>query len=239
MPAESNANDQTERISEFSSEIEINLDGSMHVSEHIVYDFGTNQRHGIYRFIPKTKSATSDDLLDYELLSITNESSGSYIYEDKSTNYDFNLRIGDPDIYVTGENIYIIEYEVSGALTYYSDHDELYWNVTGTEWQVPIDAASTTITLPDEIDIEDVEYTCYTGASGSNRKDCDFQIVDKNTITIASHNSFNAYEGLTIVVGFTPDIIDYIDPEPMTPPQNALSGPIARLLSFLLFILGL
>jgi len=49
---------------------------------------------------------------------------------------------------VTGVHSYVISYRVGGALTYFSDHDELYWNVTGNEWDVPINYVNSEITLP-------------------------------------------------------------------------------------------
>ena len=32
-----------------------------------------------------------------------------------------------------------ITYSVKNAIRWFDDHDELYWNVTGNDWPVPID----------------------------------------------------------------------------------------------------
>ena len=41
-----------------------------------------------------------------------------------------------------------LHYRVSNGLKFFEDHDELYWNVTGDEWDVPIENASAQIFLP-------------------------------------------------------------------------------------------
>jgi len=46
------------------------------------------------------------------------------------------------------ERSVVLHYRVRNGLRFFEDHDELYWNVTGTEWTVPIEAASAHIVLP-------------------------------------------------------------------------------------------
>ena len=41
-----------EHIKNFDSQITINKDGTIDVKESIIYDFGSLERHGIYRDIP-------------------------------------------------------------------------------------------------------------------------------------------------------------------------------------------
>ena len=41
-----------------------------------------------------------------------------------------------------------IEYAVSDALRFFDEHDEFYWNVTGDEWDVPIESAALTSFFP-------------------------------------------------------------------------------------------
>jgi hypothetical protein len=42
----------------------------------------------------------------------------------------------------------VFRYRVRNALRFFEDHDELYWNVTGDEWDVPIERATARISLP-------------------------------------------------------------------------------------------
>ncbi len=41
-----------------------------------------------------------------------------------------------------------LHYQVRNGLKFFEDHDELYWNVTGDEWDVPVGDASAQILLP-------------------------------------------------------------------------------------------
>ncbi len=36
-------------------------------------------------------------------------------------------------------------------IRFFEDHDELYWNVTGNEWENPIDLVTARIELPDGV----------------------------------------------------------------------------------------
>jgi len=118
-----------EHIKTFQSEIIINKDGTIDVKESIVYDFSTLNKHGIYRDIPFIK--TNQDGKKFELgldnVSVVDENGRSYKFVKSWIDEKIlRLKIGDANRYVTGEHQYIISYKVSGALTYYSDHDELY-----------------------------------------------------------------------------------------------------------------
>ncbi len=41
-----------------------------------------------------------------------------------------------------------ITYRTNRQLGFFDDHDELYWNVTGNHWSLPIDSVSARVTLP-------------------------------------------------------------------------------------------
>jgi hypothetical protein len=61
---------------------------------------------------------------------------GEYTLEDVDNT--LRIRIGDPDRTITGQHDYRIVYRVQGALNGFADHDELYWNAIGADWEVPI-----------------------------------------------------------------------------------------------------
>jgi len=58
---------------------------------------------------------------------------------------NFSIRIGDADRIVRGKQAYRINYTVRGALNPFADHDELFWNVNGGEWDVPMRAVTATV----------------------------------------------------------------------------------------------
>jgi hypothetical protein len=50
---------------------------------------------------------------------------------------------------VTGRQTYQLVYHVArGAVRFFPEHDECYWNLTGNEWAVPIRRVGAEIRLP-------------------------------------------------------------------------------------------
>ena len=166
-----------EHIKSFASEIYVNQDGTIDIKEIINYDFDSLQKHGIYRDINfiKTNQDGKKYKLEFSSFSVVDEKGNGYQFSTSNINEkNIRLKIGDADKLITGIHNYIISYKVAGALTYFSDHDELYWNVTGNEWKVPIASTTSQVVWPQEIKKEDVKTTCYTGVSGSKTSDCSY-----------------------------------------------------------------
>lgn len=208
---------RAEEIMMFRSAYDIRTDGTVGVTETIVYDFGTEQRRGIIREIPRTKTNTEGKQfrLDFTKISVTNEQGTQYTVQQTTDDTVLKLRIGDPDVYITGSHTYVISYVVSGALTYFSDHDELYWNATGNGWNVPVKQAISTVTLPQVVDPPALRLQCFTGPSGSTATDC-LTTHDGQTVTITSNSVLSTNEGMTFVVGFPKDIAAVLEPVPVT-----------------------
>lgn len=216
---------QGEQIQNFTSRITISKDGTIDVEETILYDFADQKRHGIIREIPKTKfnREGKEFILNFKLLSVTEANGRSLTFRNESTKKNFIVRIGDADIYVTGQQSYVIHYRVEGALTYFSDHDELYWNVTGNEWSVPIERAEAVVSFPRAVDLSEIKYTGYTGKRGSREQNIHFQ-TEGRELTAAAAERLPAYQGLTLAVEFPPDIVEYLPPEEMKDFIDTLAG---------------
>jgi uncharacterized membrane protein len=201
-----------EEIKSFYSEIFISKDGSVSVQEDIEYDFEGELRHGIFREIPyKYQIGVKNDNLRMNVAKVTDFNDAPYKYKVSHENGRVEVRIGDPDKEITGVHGYRIQYIVDGAITFFKDHDELYWNVTGNEWKIPIEKASAKVYF-DGGTPQGVRATCYTGVYGYKGSDCAFNI----TPNAVEFNVFGAEdspkdlrpgEGLTIVVGLPKGII--------------------------------
>ncbi|MCL4364643.1 DUF2207 domain-containing protein [Patescibacteria group bacterium] len=207
---------RAEEIKNFNSQISVNKNGTISVKETIVYDFGDVYRHGIYRTLPfvKTNQDGKQYRLDYSGFNVNDESSSPYQFQETTSGNDISLKIGDPAVTITGVHTYVIVYQVAGALTYFSDHDELYWNVTGNGWNIPIDSTSAEISLP--TDTEGVRGACYTGVLGSKDSNCSFS-YRLGTEKIMANSVLPANEGLTAVVGFPKNIVSVLEAKPYTP----------------------
>lgn len=224
-----------EHIKSFDWNTIINKDGTIDVKETIVYDFGDRERHGIFRKIPiiKTNKERKKFRLDFSNFSITDENTTMYRYTVVMNSEGLTLKIGDADKTVAGVHTYIISYTVSGALTYFSDHDELYWNVTGNKWDVPIEKYTSEVYFADNIAPNDIKASCFTGSGGSNESDCESSVENKIVI-FKSINKLSAYHGFTLVVSFPKNHVAVLEPKPVILFFDTIVGKIAIFIFFVL-----
>lgn len=193
-----------ESIENFHTDIRIDENSQIRVTETIAYDFGSEQRHGIYRNIPvKYKVRGGNYNLRLTDISVTDPNGRAYRFIPSKSGQDIVIKVGDPYAYVTGKVTYVLGYTVTRAINFFDDYDELYWNATGDEWNVPIDSASATVHYP-QIS-EDPQADCFAGTFGTTEK-CDGTKVSR-TETTFSQSTLTPGEGLTIVVGLPKEVI--------------------------------
>ena len=202
-----------EKINSFKSDITVQKNADVLVTETVIYDFGNAEKHGIFRDIPIVYENEEGKKfkIDFQILSIKDEQGIAYQYQQSKKGENFSIKIGDPDKYVTGEKTYIISYKISRVITYFSDHDELYWNVTGNKWQMPIVSAQALVTLPEE-NLETVDAICYTGQLESKENKCLSRLRVPNQVFFSNTEPLSSYEGLTIAVSFPKNIVAYVEP---------------------------
>ncbi|MCK9393514.1 MAG: DUF2207 domain-containing protein [Candidatus Paceibacterota bacterium] len=191
---------RAEEITNYQVNIQVNQDATVNIKESILYDFGDEQRHGILRNIPyQYKNSAGNFNLRYENISVKDENNNDYIFSESFEGDDYSLKIGDEDVLVTGQKNYIISYTVRRAIGYFSDHDELYWNAIGNEWEVPIKKALITM---DGFGITNVK--CFYGNYG-DQTECNV-LQMKNTYQSTSEN-LNTGAGITIAMSFNKGVI--------------------------------
>ena len=190
-------------IERFEATIDVGADGSIAVEEVIVPRF-TGSWNGIFRSIPiqyKTPQGLNYTLrLDVE--SITDENGSPLEYESSRERHYRKLKIWVPGA-VDATRTVRIRYRVDNGLRFFEEHDELYWNVTGDEWEVPIEAASANIRLPD--DVSGVRATAFRGAYGSTEQAS--ATIGPDGVQILAAGGLSFREGLTAVVGWNPGIV--------------------------------
>ena len=184
-----------EVIHDYTVEIRVLSDGDVRIRETIEYDFGTSRHHGIFRTIPSRyhRDSVYDRVYRIEDVSVTASGapSNTEVSQEGSSTV---IRIGDPDVEISGRHTYTIAYRVAGALNAFTDHDELYWNAIGDEWKVPIERAEVTVHAPTDIR----RVTCFQGYTGSTEP-CTAEQKGP-TATLSAGRALQAYEGLSIVV---------------------------------------
>ncbi len=197
----------------FTSDITINADGSFDVIETIEVNFA-EERHGIYRAIPTryTVDEATDRLIGVSEVSVT-DALGNDVEALITDDGWLNIRIGSPDVTVIGAQTYVISYQVDGALLRFDTFDELYWNVTGSEWDAPPTQVTARIHLPDALAVAGAELMpyCYTGSYASTASDCLIDLQPQ-LITMTTENNF-----LTVALGWPQGTIGYQEPEFVAP----------------------
>jgi len=200
-------------IKSFDQTVEIQENGTFHVTEKIVADFSGDPHHGIFRDIPinYTDKYGNPYNLRFKLLSVTDENGKPQPIASQGKNWEgdwdqYQIKIGDADVYLNKVTTYVITYEISRAVGYFDDHDEIYWNLF-TQWDVPVVASSAKVILPKDSAETDQKVACYTGAYYSTTSECTAEITDAKTYNFKSLRELGAGEGFTIVAGFSKGIV--------------------------------
>lgn len=187
-----------EQITSFVSDIKLETDGSALITETITYDFGDQYKHGIYRKIlekhPQPASFWyKQRYIDYELLSVKRDGK---IEPYTLPPYDgLSIKIGDPNATITGEHVYQITYKARGILAQYPEGVELYWNVNGIEWEVPILKITTIVRTDNNVKLLP-NFDCYAGDKGS-LVSCSDKVIDGIKTTF---NQNTLYPGQQLTV---------------------------------------
>ena len=218
--AQLHAQDTGWTITSFNSTYTVRPDRTIDVVETIVVDFGPLERHGIYRDIPvRYRKVVAPGLplsagkmdVDLHVLSVT-DASGRKLPTKITRGNDVRIRIGDADEMVTGKQSYVIHYKLGSGLGFFEDHDELYWQVTGTEWPVPILHAAASVTIASATAAAATDTTgwsawCYAGwAESSSNERCTAAFAGAGEYRFES-GRLEPGEGLTLVAAFPKGII--------------------------------
>ncbi len=209
-----------EQITAYDSDVTIEPAGTLLVRETIDYDFASTPKHGILREIPVRTSDSGKDGYDrvypIDVVSVRGSPGTPDEYTTDEQGDDLVVKVGDPDRTITGQHRYEITYRVRGALNGFADHDELVWNAVGTEWTVPIAAASATVHAPGPIQA----VRCAQGPLGSFLP-CTTATADGSTASFAA-DRLGVFQGMTVSVAF---------PKGLVPPPRSVYDERFRLAS--------
>lgn len=195
----------SERILSFHSDIKVETDGSMTVTETIrVVAAGIHIKHGIYRDFPTRYHTPFGNNMNvgFQILSILRDGQPEEYHTQYQTN-GIRIYIGRKTTYVPpGEHTYTLTYATNRQLGFFKDHDELYWNVTGNGWVFLIDKASASVELPPSARDRIIEVDALTGLQGAKRKDFQSRRDSASRILFQTTHPLRAREGLTILISW-------------------------------------
>lgn len=198
----------SEYISSFHSEIKINTDASMNVTETIgVHAAGINIKHGIYRSFPTRYGAGYRHFVSFDVERILLDGRNVEYRTERGAN-GVHIYIGSKDSYVRpGRHTYTITYRTNRQLGLFDTHDELYWNVTGQDWRFPMNSVTAQVTLPESIPADKLKAAAYVGYSGSSTQTESGYTIGNGRVNFRVNRALRPREGFTIVVGWPKGII--------------------------------
>lgn len=230
-----------ERITSFSSDITINKDASITVTETITAVVrGDKIKRGIYRDIPTVLSGASGlrRATPLDILEVSRNGQPSAYHTERQSDAAGTIRIyfGEKSAFLPqGSHTFEITYRSYGQLRYFATHDELYWNVTGNAWEFIIEEANCTVRLPDGSRL--VQHAAYTGLKGALGRDYLTDLDRPRHPRFMTSRPLPPLHGLTIAVAWPKGHI----PEPTTGQKavflfRANASTVTGLCGFLLLL---
>jgi uncharacterized membrane protein YgcG len=191
-----------ERILHFASEIVVDRDGTLTVTETIrVRAEGNQIKRGIFRDIPLTAESASGRIyqVGFELLSVQQDGEPAPHFT-RRNGAGMRIYVGEESVFLQpGVYTYTIRYRTDRQIRFFDDHDEVYWNATGNEWNFAIDEAVARVVLPDGVKATD--WTAYTGPFGETWQNYTTEAAGGGSEVVFTTTQRLWYqEGLTVVV---------------------------------------
>ncbi|MDQ3673510.1 MAG: DUF2207 domain-containing protein, partial [Gemmatimonadota bacterium] len=204
---EASAQDRFIRIRDFGARLIVNADGSLDVTEHLIIGF-SGQWNGIVRDLSLRHNTAQGraERLDVDVISITDGAGQPLRVEEerRESGWTRSLSIWVPGASDVDREV-VIRYRVASAIRFFyanseaGELDELYWNVTGNAWTMPIDKAHARVVLP--AGVTPTQTAVYTGVGGSVATDASVQ-KSANEVEFTLGRGLAPYEGMTVGVGW-------------------------------------
>src|SRR5437763_758303 len=184
-------------IERFDAAIRVDPSGDLHVAESITARF-SGSWNGIIRAIPVEYRTPQgfNWTLGLSLESVTGADQQPLKVETTREGHYLKYKIWIPGAQ-DATRTFELRYRARNGLRFFENHDELYWNVTGDEWDVPIEAASARIILPEGT--SNIRANAFTGAYGSRAQDADTDVAG-NGVEVRTRAPLRLHEGITVAV---------------------------------------
>jgi len=222
-------------ISDYTIRVRLTPEGKFAAEETITVLF-YQPRRGIYRNIPTRWQGDSiSHRFQFNNIQVKN-----FPYKVSRENNLLTIRIGSPSSFVEGTQTYIISYEISNPILVFTNKQNhqawqaLYWNLIGTDWDVPIRKASF------EIRIEkpwQPSFTFFAGRQGSTETNRIVASYDSTSQTIFGRlvGELAPNEAVTILCSFPDGFWDISQQQSFWDKY----GFMITLIASILYVLGL
>jgi uncharacterized membrane protein YgcG len=197
-----------ERIERFISEVDVQRNGDLIVTESIqIRAEGQQIKRGILRDFPTSYRRADGSRVEvgFEIQFVTLDGSHENYVTERMAN-GVRVRIGSSGRTIsTGSHLYVIKYRTTRQIGFFERYDELYWNATGTGWTFPIDMAEARIHLPDKAPI--LQNAIYTGPQGARGRDATVVQLEPGYIVFRTTRPLPVANGLTVAAGWLKGVV--------------------------------
>ncbi|MBT8337773.1 MAG: DUF2207 domain-containing protein [Gemmatimonadetes bacterium] len=189
---------------EFNATLTVEEGGGLEVVEALRFRFDGSW-NGVFRSIPveMEDSRGLRDRIRLDIRSIVDGAGNRLEHEISREGRNRKIKIWVPDAMDREETV-SIRYGVRNGLRFFENHDELYWNVTGNEWEIPIRRAVARVVLPPGTTGRRTSF--FTGAYGSVQSEGAVTEIEEGFLFETADLGFR--EGLSVVVGWDPGVVE-------------------------------
>lgn len=236
-PTAARADDDTPsdwRIARYDATARFDRAGLATITVNFDFDFAATPGHGPFLTLVERQRVEGNPdvwrLVDVNLGQVTSSTGAPTDVETTHEDGSLVIRIGDPDVEVSGVQSYSVTYTARGLIApnqAASGMDEVNWNVIGLGWQVPLADVTATVTGPTNIH----EAKCWWGSSYTD------PCTAEATAATATyrHTGLAPGEGLQAVAGFPAGTFTDAEPVyakryhlgnliPLTPVSGTIAG---------------
>lgn len=190
-------------IRQMDARIIVTRAGDVNVTERFVVQFNGSW-NGMYRSIPVEYEgpAGMNYTLRLQVESVTDGDGTPLRYEIERAGRNRRVKMWVPDARDAARTI-VLTYSADNALRFFEEHDELYWNVTGADWDYPIQAVTAEVVLPEQV--TGVRMTSFEGEHGSTTA----AVAERNgsIITVRGTEPLGFRRDLTLAIAWNPGVI--------------------------------
>ncbi|GAA1846381.1 DUF2207 domain-containing protein [Microlunatus capsulatus] len=198
-------------------------DGTIDVRVAFDFDFAGTAGHGPHVTLPLRQEIAGDPdhYRGFEVTDVT-AASPSGAPAQVETDEDggaLAIRVGDEDVEVDGVQSYEIGYRIRGVVnpgTGAGGQDEIFWNVVGDQWEVPLSAVTVTLSGPAPV----VGARCAVGQDGADAA-CAAADVSGDAVTYRQ-DRVEPGSGLTVVAAWPAGT--FVGAEPVLLPRRNLGN---------------
>ncbi|WP_419537329.1 DUF2207 domain-containing protein, partial [Akkermansia sp.] len=188
----------------YDVEMRVSRNAGVSVTERISVFF-SEYSHGLYRTIPTAlrmkrivNGREKEYLYRLRVDDVRVQGSGFSCQRQQDEGRSLLIRAGTPDRLQKGDAEYVLSYTVQMPDDLVKEYDEFYYNIIGTDWEVPLNGVRFSIAFDKPADLSG--FRMYRGTYGSrDERGMDYEISG-NAVRGTVDGRLGAHEGLTAYV---------------------------------------